>query len=61
MSPRPGQPKAILTVKKSPSEENESYIDVSPWNATWGPSIGDTVNEVSDSGMLGTTTSHDGG
>ena len=59
MSPLPGQPNAIFTVKKSSSEEYDSYIVVSFLNATLVLSIGDTVNETSDSGILGTTTSLD--
>ena len=34
MSPLPGQPNAIFTVKKSSSEEYDSYIVVSFLNAT---------------------------
>lgn len=56
MSPLPGQPNAIFTVKKSSSEEYDSYIIVSFLNATLVLSIGDTVSEVNDSGILGTTT-----
>jgi len=55
MSPLPGQPNAIFTVKKSASEEYDSYIIVSFLNATLVLSIGETVSEVHDSGILGTS------
>ena len=59
MSSLPGQPNAIFTVKKSSSEQYDSYIIVSFLNATLVLAIGDTVSEVSDSGILGTTMTLD--
>mmetsp|Transcript_8533 Transcript_8533/g.28705 ORF Transcript_8533/g.28705 Transcript_8533/m.28705 type:complete len:1198 (+) Transcript_8533:128-3721(+) len=55
MSALPGQPNAIFTVKTNSSQEYDSYIVVSFLNATLVLSIGDTVAEVSDSGLLGTS------
>ncbi|CEF98342.1 Cleavage/polyadenylation specificity factor, A subunit, C-terminal [Ostreococcus tauri] len=55
MSSLPGQPNAIFTVKKKSSDQYDGYIVVSFLNATLVLAIGDTVTEVSDSGILGTT------
>lgn len=55
VSELPGNPNAVWTVKTSSSEEFDSYIVVSFTNATLVLSIGDTVEEVTDSGFLGTT------
>ena len=49
----PGNPNAVFTVRKNSEEEFDSYIVVSFTNATLVLSIGDTVEEVSDSGFLG--------
>lgn len=57
VSPLPGTPRAVWTVKKSVTDDFDSYIIVSFVNATLVLSIGETVEEVSDSGFLGTTPS----
>ncbi|VUZ43380.1 unnamed protein product [Hymenolepis diminuta] len=51
----PGSPNAVWTVKRSSEEEYDSFIVVSFLNATLVLSIGETVEEVTDSGFLGTT------
>ncbi|CAI7765258.1 unnamed protein product [Closterium sp. NIES-53] len=53
----PGVPSAVWTVRKSAQDEFDAYIVVSFVNATLVLSIGDTVEEVSDSGFLDTTPS----
>ena len=55
VSDLPGSPNAVWTVRKSIHEEYDSYIIVSFVNATLVLSIGETVEEVTDSGFLGTT------
>nr|CAB3266003.1 splicing factor 3B subunit 3 [Phallusia mammillata] len=55
VSELPGNPNAVWTVKTSDDEEYDSYIIVSFVNATLVLSIGETVEEVTDSGFLGTT------
>jgi splicing factor 3B subunit 3 len=45
----------LLTSSFSPLDEFDSYIIVSFVNATLVLSIGETVEEVTDSGFLGTT------
>ena len=55
VSPLPGNPNAVFTVKKNIADEFDAYIVVSFVNATLVLSIGETVEEVSDSGFLGTT------
>lgn len=55
VSELPGNPNAVWTVKRRADEEFDSYIVVSFVNATLVLSIGDTVEEVTDSGFLGTT------
>uniref|UniRef100_A0A7S0MU40 DNA damage-binding protein 1 n=1 Tax=Pyramimonas obovata TaxID=1411642 RepID=A0A7S0MU40_9CHLO len=57
VSPLPGHPNAVWTVKRSAADDFDSYIVVSFVNATLVLSIGDTVEEVNDSGFLGTTPS----
>jgi splicing factor 3B subunit 3 len=54
VSPLPGNPNAVFTVRKTAADEFDAYIVVSFTNATLVLSIGDTVEEVSDSGFLGT-------
>jgi splicing factor 3B subunit 3 len=54
VSPLPGNPNAVFTVRKSVNDEFDAYIVVSFTNATLMLSIGETVEEVSDSGFLGT-------
>ncbi|XP_046843553.1 splicing factor 3B subunit 3-like [Xenia sp. Carnegie-2017] len=55
VSELPGNPNAVWTVKLNKSEDYDSYIIVSFVNATLVLSIGETVEEVTDSGFLGTT------
>ncbi|PAA74859.1 hypothetical protein BOX15_Mlig012773g3 [Macrostomum lignano] len=55
VSDLPGSPNAVWTVKRFSDEEFDSYIVVSFVNATLVLSIGETVEEVTDSGFLGTT------
>ncbi|KAJ7522261.1 hypothetical protein O6H91_18G003700 [Diphasiastrum complanatum] len=57
VSQLPGIPSAVWTVKKSVNDEFDAYIVVSFVNATLVLSIGETVEEVSDSGFLDTTPS----
>ncbi|XP_050527513.1 splicing factor 3B subunit 3 isoform X1 [Daktulosphaira vitifoliae] len=55
VSELPGNPNAVWTVKRRADETYDAYIIVSFSNATLVLSIGETVEEVSDSGFLGTT------
>lgn len=55
VSELPGNPNAVWTVKTHTQDEYDSYIVVSFINATLVLSIGETVEEVTDSGFLGTT------
>lgn len=55
VSELPGNPTAVWTVKKRIDDEFDAYIVVSFVNATLVLSIGETVEEVTDSGFLGTT------
>lgn len=57
VSQLPGVPSAVWTVKKNVSDEFDAYIVVSFTNATLVLSIGETVEEVSNSGFLDTTPS----
>lgn len=57
VSELPGVPSAVWTVKKNVTDEFDAYIVVSFSNATLVLSIGETVEEVSDSGFLDTTPS----
>eukprot|EP00897_Mesotaenium_endlicherianum_P002524 jgi/Mesen1/229/ME1141729C07661 len=57
VSQLPGVPSAVWTVKRSVHDEFDAYIVVSFVNATLVLSIGETVEEVSDSGFLDTTPS----
>ena len=57
VSSLPGVPSAVWTVKKHANDEFDAYIVVSFVNATLVLSIGETVEEVSDSGFLDTTPS----
>uniref|UniRef100_A0A5S6QBT0 CPSF_A domain-containing protein n=1 Tax=Trichuris muris TaxID=70415 RepID=A0A5S6QBT0_TRIMR len=56
ISELPGNPNAVWTVRRNVDDENDAYIVVSFVNATLVLSIGDTVEEVTDSGFLGTTS-----
>ncbi|KAJ3636392.1 hypothetical protein Zmor_004276 [Zophobas morio] len=53
VSELPGSPLAVWTVKTHDSDPYHSYIVVAFINATLVLSIGETVEEVSDSGFLG--------
>lgn len=55
VSELPGNPNAVWTVKRRVDEEYDAYIIVSFVNATLVLSIGETVEEVADSGFLGIT------
>ncbi|UJR26130.1 hypothetical protein I4U23_007475 [Adineta vaga] len=55
VSELPGNPNAVWTVKKRADDSFDAYIVVSFSNATLVLSIGETVEEVTDSGFLGTT------
>lgn len=55
VSELPGNPNAVWTVKRNTEDEFDAYIIVSFVNATLVLSIGETVEEVTDSGFLGTT------
>ncbi|CAL2028793.1 unnamed protein product [Caenorhabditis brenneri] len=55
VSDLPGNPNAVWTVKKNIEDQYDSYIVVSFVNATLALTIGDTVEEASDSGFLPTT------
>ncbi|KAH6948543.1 hypothetical protein HPB50_025039 [Hyalomma asiaticum] len=55
VSELPGNPNAVWTVKRKADEDYDAYIIVSFVNATLVLSIGETVEEVTDSGFLGTT------
>ncbi|OAF69225.1 Pre-mRNA-splicing factor RSE1 [Intoshia linei] len=55
VSDLPGNPNSVWTVKRNKEDEYDSYIVVSFSNATLILSIGETVEEVTDSGFLGTT------
>uniref|UniRef100_A0A4W4FZC5 Splicing factor 3B subunit 3 n=1 Tax=Electrophorus electricus TaxID=8005 RepID=A0A4W4FZC5_ELEEL len=55
VSELPGNPNAVWTVKRHVEDEFDAYIIVSFVNATLVLSIGETVEEVTDSGFLGTT------
>ncbi|XP_022661518.1 splicing factor 3B subunit 3-like [Varroa jacobsoni] len=55
VSELPGNPNAVWTVKRRVDDDYDAYIVVSFINATLVLSIGETVEEVTDSGFLGTT------
>uniref|UniRef100_A0A4W6DGK1 Splicing factor 3B subunit 3 n=1 Tax=Lates calcarifer TaxID=8187 RepID=A0A4W6DGK1_LATCA len=55
VSELPGNPNAVWTVRRHVEDEFDAYIIVSFVNATLVLSIGETVEEVTDSGFLGTT------
>jgi len=55
VSELPGNPTSVWTVKKSADDLYHAHIVVSFVNATLVLSIGETVEEVTDSGFLGTT------
>jgi splicing factor 3B subunit 3 len=51
VSELPGNPNAVWTVKRAANDEHDAYIVVSFVNATLVLSIGETVEEVTDSGL----------
>lgn len=55
VSELPANPIAVWTVKKRSEDKYDAYIVVSFVNATLVLSIGETVEEITDSGFLGTT------
>ncbi|KAJ3129900.1 Splicing factor 3B subunit 3 [Nowakowskiella sp. JEL0407] len=55
VSDLPGVPNAVWTVKRTSSEQFDSFIVVSFLNKTLVLSIGETVEEVTDTGFLATT------
>ncbi|PAV75017.1 hypothetical protein WR25_06349 isoform C [Diploscapter pachys] len=55
VSELPGNPNAVWTVKRNIDDQHDTYIVVSFLNATLVLSIGETVEEVSDSGFLATS------
>ncbi|KAG5273100.1 hypothetical protein AALO_G00147660 [Alosa alosa] len=55
VSELPGNPNTVWTVRRHVEDEFDAYIIVSFVNATLVLSIGETVEEVTDSGFLGTT------
>ena len=55
VSELPGNPNAVWTVKKRRGDEHDAYIVVSFVNATLVLSIGETVEEVTDSGLKADT------
>lgn len=54
VSPLPANPTAVWTVKKAVGNDFDAYIVVSFQNATLVLSIGETVEEVNDSGFSAT-------
>eukprot|EP00992_Anisonema_acinus_P013135 TRINITY_DN8566_c0_g1_i3.p1 TRINITY_DN8566_c0_g1~~TRINITY_DN8566_c0_g1_i3.p1 ORF type:complete len:1206 (+),score=374.60 TRINITY_DN8566_c0_g1_i3:30-3647(+) len=56
VSELPGVPNAVWTVKQKYAEQFDDYIIVTFINATLVLSIGETVEEVTDSGFLGSIT-----
>ena len=54
MSPLPGAPTAVFTLKASPDDEQDGFIVVSFSNATLVFEIGEEVKETSSSGFLAT-------
>eukprot|EP01116_Phalansterium_solitarium_P022015 TRINITY_DN7109_c0_g1_i1.p1 TRINITY_DN7109_c0_g1~~TRINITY_DN7109_c0_g1_i1.p1 ORF type:complete len:1188 (+),score=598.46 TRINITY_DN7109_c0_g1_i1:160-3723(+) len=57
VSPLPGNPVAVWTVRQSASDSTCKYIVVAFANATLVLAIGETVEEASDSGLLGSAPS----
>ena len=49
----PGTPSAVWSVRTSPDDESDKYIVVSFVNATLVLSVGESVEEVTDSGFVG--------
>jgi splicing factor 3B subunit 3 len=59
VSPLPGSPNGVWTIKESKSQEFDSFIVVSFKDASLVLSVGDTVEEVTDSGFQTTTATLD--
>ncbi|CAG8434541.1 5348_t:CDS:10 [Diversispora eburnea] len=59
VSELPGNPNAVWTTKLMADDEYDAYIIVSFMNATLVLSIGETVEEVTDTGFLATTPTLD--
>lgn len=57
VSELPGNPNAVWTVRKRRGDPHDAYIVVSFVNATLVLSIGETVEEVTDSGLKADTPS----
>lgn len=55
VSPLPGNPTAVWTIKRAVGDEFDAFIIVSFTNATLVFSIGEEVKETNESGFLGTT------
>ena len=53
VSELPGNPNNVWTVKTNADDDYDTYIIVSFINATLVLSIGETVEEITDSGFLG--------
>jgi splicing factor 3B subunit 3 len=53
-APLPGNPNAVWTVKARQEDAQDRYIVVSFSNATLVFQIGEQIEEVTDSGFLGT-------
>ena len=52
----PGNPNGVYTIRKAKSDTTDAYIVVSFTNATLVLSIGDTVEEVTNTGILATSS-----
>ena len=59
VSPLPGSPNGVWTIKESKSQEHDSFILVSFKNASLVLSVGETVEEVTDSGFQTNTSTLD--
>lgn len=54
VSPLPGNPTGVFTIRRAPDDPYDAYIIVSFMNATLVFSIGEEVKETSDTGFSGT-------
>ena len=54
VSELPGSPSAVWTIKGAQADEHDAYMVVSFLNATLVLSIGEEIDEVTDSGLVGT-------
>lgn len=55
VSDLPGNPQAVWTVRNSVQDDSDAYIVISFVNATLVLSVGETVEEVTDTGFLAST------